>query len=578
MVLSAQQLQIIISAKDLASKALDAVKTKTDSLVGSIEKHSGALKALGIVGAGVLGSLGAMVKGAETQAKTQRQLANALDSVGVSYDNNKASIEGVISALQNKTAVSDEEQRKTLVQLITVLGDYDKAMAALPLVLDAAAVKGSSLSEVATTLGRALAGQASTAESIGVTFDETAGFAERLAVAQEKVGGQAEAAATSGEKLRAKLSDMSDKIGTALLPVVNTLIDRAGVWIDKFNALDDETVELIAKLGAGAGLLGALAGVVAIIPAVVNGLKAIAAGIRLLMSSTGIGLLIVALGIVVGSLVEFSETAKEAEENARLHAEASQYFAEKQKQLAEEYARTGQGMMQLEPIVKNTEDSLASLEQQEQDTADAAEDAGNKLRDAGLDALDSSDGFNSLSNSLATTRDQFYAFDPAIYQPVESGVQRSLAALDTLSNGISQVQQQAAASTGVGSSLPGFSSGSFFSASTGTPEGLSQAISQVQGVIKNLSNPAAGGGAFGIGEFQKTHLANAKAQLQQLLAMQQSGGGGFSGSTSSSAGAFTSGAGLGGGFGGGASIVNNGTIVVKVDNSLVELAEILGSA
>ena len=157
----ANQVEIQITADP---KNAEAGFKKTQSSFGKmadgIKKHR---KAIGIglsaIGAGITALGVSAVKSAQEEAIGIAQLDVALKNVGTSYDAQAAAIERVIAAQQNKTNFGDEAQREALMGLISVSGDYESAMAALPAVLDLAAGKGMDLGAASTLVARAISGR-----------------------------------------------------------------------------------------------------------------------------------------------------------------------------------------------------------------------------------------------------------------------------------------------------------------------------------------------------------------------------------------------------------------------------------
>jgi len=263
----AADFNILLRAKDQASAAIKKVKGEFVDLNGVIDKHEKALKRAGVAGAVVVAGLAAMTKGAATQQRTQRQLAAALDNVGVSYASVGDELERVIAVQQTKTGVSDEDQRESLRILVGTLGSYEKAVQALPAVLDAAAFAGTGLRETSKTLSRALAGNVNTAESVGITFDKTADFGERLSQVLDVAGGQAESSRDPFDALLNSLSDIGDEIGTAFLPLAEKAANAVGRFAEFLGELDEGTLSTIAAIAGGAGLTLALAGLIPLIAA-----------------------------------------------------------------------------------------------------------------------------------------------------------------------------------------------------------------------------------------------------------------------------------------------------------------------
>jgi len=149
--------------KDAKASALkaglgeDEASKVVDGLGATFEKNR---KRIGVAmtgaGAAILGLSGVALKSSQEQAIGIAQLDQSLQAVGRSYDMERQAIERVLAAQQAKTNFGDEEQRAVLARLIPVLGDHEKALAALPVVLDAAAFSGRSATTVSETLSKFL--------------------------------------------------------------------------------------------------------------------------------------------------------------------------------------------------------------------------------------------------------------------------------------------------------------------------------------------------------------------------------------------------------------------------------------
>ena len=214
----ASQIEILVKAN--ADGAKQAIGGLTDTIARNRKKIGLALTG---IGAGITGLAGLSIKAAQEEAIGISRLDQALKNVGASYDSNKDSIEAVISATQRKTNFGDEEQRDILTKLVTVIGDEEKALAALPAVLDASAASGKSAGAVSETMGKFLAGVTNTSDAVGISMDKTAGFTDRLGAVMDKVGGQAEAAADPFTQLKNRTGDLQQEFGKILLPIMEDL-------------------------------------------------------------------------------------------------------------------------------------------------------------------------------------------------------------------------------------------------------------------------------------------------------------------------------------------------------------------
>ena len=250
----ANEVKITVSADtQRAQRAMSGLSQRLQGVADKARAIRGPL--LGI-SAAALGGLGVATKLAEDQRQQIGTLDAVLQTLNTTYDAQKETIESVTEALQRKTNYGDNVQREAMIRLIPILGSTEKALAALPVILDAAAVSGSSVGTVALTMGRALGGMANTAESAGLTFDETAGFAERVAAATEAIGGAAEGAASPIDQLRNRMKNLGETMGDSLLPAVNNVT----IGLEKLVRAAEALPEPIHNTAVAAvGLVGAFA-------------------------------------------------------------------------------------------------------------------------------------------------------------------------------------------------------------------------------------------------------------------------------------------------------------------------------
>jgi len=237
---------------------------KTQSAFGkmadNIKKHR---KAIGVgltaLGAGITALGASAVKSAQAEAIGIAQLDVALKNVGTSYDSQAAAIERVIAAQQNKTNFGDEDQREALMGLISVSGDYESAMAALPAVLDLAAGKGMDLGAASTLVARAISGETSALKRYGIEVEKGAEATEVITAIMAKFGGQAEASADPMVQLKNRVGDLQQEFGKALLPALTVLATLLEQVTTKLIAFSSEHPQLSKVLFVVVGVLGGLA-------------------------------------------------------------------------------------------------------------------------------------------------------------------------------------------------------------------------------------------------------------------------------------------------------------------------------
>ena len=268
------------------------VRAAFDRLENRMQKfRSVALKVgVGLAGIGTAGILigKSFVQAALIQQKAEATLGAIVDQTGASWEKQRESILAATAALQQKTAVGDEKQLAALARMIPILGSVDKAMAALPVVIDAAAASGRDIETVATTLTRALGGQANVAESVGITFDELAGFGERVEITLGKIGGAAAAAATPFDILKSNIGDLAEVIGESLLPGTEPLAED----------LNDIVLGITAWIKENPGLSQGIAAVSTVVVPLSLVVGTLALGIAAV--TTVIGPVMIALGVLAG--------------------------------------------------------------------------------------------------------------------------------------------------------------------------------------------------------------------------------------------------------------------------------------
>ena len=291
--------EVIINVNSNTKGAQQGLSNMNKSLKKFGDNARKAGMAFAAVGAiGVVAIKGFLDAALEQQRSTQL-LASSIENLGISYESVRHDIEKTTSALQAKTNFGDEEQMKALALMVPMLGSVDQAMAALPAVMDAASLKGVSLSTVAGTLTRALSGQVNTAITLGMSFDETATFGERLEQVLDAIAGAAEASANPLTQLNNDIGDLKEKMGFALLPIMDPVIQKMRDWTLELQGVDEQTLQTTAKVLAIGTAIGVVGGAfllfVALIPAIAAGFLAIGVSAAALAGATGIGLILVAV-------------------------------------------------------------------------------------------------------------------------------------------------------------------------------------------------------------------------------------------------------------------------------------------
>ena len=179
--------------------------------------------------------------------QSQRQLALALRNTTSANDATIASTEKLIGAMQLETGVVDTELRSALAGLTRATGDLYDAQILLGLALDVAAGTGKDLSSVQAALSKAATGNFGALTKLGVPLDENIIKTKNLGAATDALrelygGAAAENADTFGGKMQrlgVRVDELQEKVGAALLPALEKLVD---VGIKIVDIYDDEGV------------------------------------------------------------------------------------------------------------------------------------------------------------------------------------------------------------------------------------------------------------------------------------------------------------------------------------------------
>ena len=255
--------EVIIKVKadtDKAERGFKNVGTRLQSLTKHARTAGVAFAAIGVAGTVAIKSF---VAAAMEQRRAVSTLAASVSNLGISFASVEKRIMDTTSALQKKTNFGDEQQIRALALMVPILGSVDKALEALPAVMDAASASGKSLETVSGTLTRALSGQVNQAISIGMNFDKTATFAERLAKVLDAVGGAAVANKDPFIGLNDAVGDLKEALGEGLLPVLIPVVEELTKITESLTSMHPETVKSIGLWGGFATVIAtALSGLI----------------------------------------------------------------------------------------------------------------------------------------------------------------------------------------------------------------------------------------------------------------------------------------------------------------------------
>lgn len=297
---------------------------------GKLKGFQNSLKQAGQVSSIALGGLAAAgftaVKAAEEVAVANSRLNNILTSMG--YPEATQRVQEYAQALEVTTAVDAEVIKATQAKLATFKnltatvdtagGAFDRATVAA---LDMAAAGFGTAEGNAVQLGKALEDPIKGITALtksGITFTE----AEKekiktmvesgdimsaqtmiLAAIETQVGGTAEATATGSAKMALALGNVSEAIGTALLPFFTSLSEK----VIEFTPFLEQNAEMFLKVGAAIVVVAAAVKTLQLGIAALSVVMKIATGItaafNLILALNPIGLIVLAVAALAAGFV-----------------------------------------------------------------------------------------------------------------------------------------------------------------------------------------------------------------------------------------------------------------------------------
>lgn len=210
-------IRVILSAVDEVS---GVAKKASDGVSGFAEKAKGALGALAALGVGA--ALGAFFKKTIEEANAAEigmgRLGQAVTNAGGNFSVMSGALEKTIASVQRVSTATDDELREALTRLVAVSGDVAGSQENLSLVADIAAYKQISLTDAAELVGKAMVGNITAFQKMGVAGKDATQVLEN---ARASFGGFAEEESkTFGGSLKLLSNlwgDFQEAVGVAIL-------------------------------------------------------------------------------------------------------------------------------------------------------------------------------------------------------------------------------------------------------------------------------------------------------------------------------------------------------------------------
>lgn len=222
------RLEIDAEMKDRVSGVLDNIKGKlkgVGGVIGDVAKTAAGF-ALGQGITAAPGLLFDMAQAAADDAASLAKLKQAVDNSGVSYDSQAESIQRTIDLAQ-KRAFTDDQARDALSLLTAQTGSASEAQKRFGLAMDLSRGANIDLNTASKLLGKVTTDNVNVLAKYGIKVKEGTSETELFGIIQQKFGGQSEAFAesTAGHfaQVKIQMSELKEKIGYALLPVMAAL-------------------------------------------------------------------------------------------------------------------------------------------------------------------------------------------------------------------------------------------------------------------------------------------------------------------------------------------------------------------
>lgn len=217
---TASNVQLVISAKDEASKVLKGVGTSL-SAIGTVAKVGAA--AVGVAGAAIVAFGISSVKAANAAEVEMAKFNATLATMGKKGEEAKGKLlEMADAAVQ--FGFDDEDAANSLAKFFKITGDVTKAQTDNNLAMDIARQKGISLGDASRVVALGLAGNVRALKEYGIEIKKGTDSTQVLSEMQKIFGGQAQAFAdtTAGKQeiFNQKWENTKEAFGDALKEII----------------------------------------------------------------------------------------------------------------------------------------------------------------------------------------------------------------------------------------------------------------------------------------------------------------------------------------------------------------------
>jgi hypothetical protein len=263
--------QLVIEVIGEASKfvkSLNDAEEKSKSFGDKVTDAGKKMTAFATVP--IVGFLGAATKAAADDAAAQESLAKTLANTAGNSAALAKQVEGYITAAQKVSTFTDDDLRPAFENLVRVTNNAQDANNLLTVAMDVAAAKHIDLATASQAVAKAHEGNFAAVNKLvpGLVDvkDKTLTAEQAMGQLASTFGGSAAAAtdtaAGKAQMMQRDLGELTESIGTALLPTLNSLIGVIRPLIDWFQNLSSGTQKMIVFAGLAVAAIGPMIGAV----------------------------------------------------------------------------------------------------------------------------------------------------------------------------------------------------------------------------------------------------------------------------------------------------------------------------
>jgi len=323
-----KRLSFIIDAENRTKEAFDEVNKQLGTVENKLESMQPAFKKMAAIGtagfAAISGALGFSIKEAISAEAEFVRLEHILKTASNATDQNVNALVEQAEALERVGVVSKGATMIAQGQLGTFNLQAENIQKLIPSILDyAVAEKGASVSSdelksMTNGLAQALNGNFASLTRVGFVLDDNTkelisnGTESQRVEALVKVLGSTydgfnERARNTAEggmvALRNSFNQVKESIGNALLPIMNTLVEKITPVIDKIAQWAQKNPELVSKIGMAAlaitGIIAVVGTLGMVLPTIIGIFDGFIAVLGFIL--TPIGAVIAAIGLLVAA-------------------------------------------------------------------------------------------------------------------------------------------------------------------------------------------------------------------------------------------------------------------------------------